>query len=80
MCCLQYGVAPEAGPEHRLEHPQHVPHRVLHPVVALLEEDDEDVDVAEIVLELIDHARHLAPLISGEEYQIRHLEQPHCKF
>ena len=64
MSCFQNGIAPELWPKHPLEHLQHVPHGRGHPVVRLLEHDDEHVEISEVVLESLDHGVDMVPLIS----------------
>ena len=66
MSCFQNGIAPELWPKHPLEHLQHVPHGRGHPVVRLLEHDDEHVEISEVVLEPLDHGVHMLPLISAK--------------
>ena len=51
---LQDGVVPELLPEHLLEERDHGSEGVGHPVVGLLEGDDEDV----VILDLVQQRRH----------------------
>ena len=51
---LQNGVFPESISEHLLEERDHGAEGVGHPVVGLLEGDDEDVDI----LDLVQQRRH----------------------
>ena len=66
----QDDVLPEVWTEHRLEEVQHVPESSAQPVVVLLEQDDEDVDVAEVVLKSIHHRLHMESLVSIEKDDI----------
>ena len=66
----QDDVLPEVRTEHGLEEVEHVPESSAQSVVVLLEQDDEDVDVAEVVLKSIHHRLHMEPLISIEKDDI----------
>ena len=46
---LENGVVPEFMTKHFLEQPNHGPERVGHPVVGLLEGDDEDMDILDFI-------------------------------
>ena len=51
VCRLQDHIIPKLSPEHFLKQRDHGPQRVRHPVVCLLEGDDEHVDVLDLVPE-----------------------------
>ena len=60
---LQDSVIPEVWTEHVLEHVHHVPHGRAHPMVIMLEEDHEHVEVAKVVLEPLDHRLDMIGLV-----------------
>ena len=66
----QDDVLPEVWTEHGLEEVEHVPESSAQSVVVLLEQDDEDVDVAEVVFKSIHHRLHMESLVSIEKDDI----------
>ena len=60
---LQDSVIPELWSEHALKHVDHAPHGRGHPMVVMLEQDHKHVEVAEVVLEPLDHRLDVIGLV-----------------
>ena len=67
------GVTPELLAKQVLEHVEHILHGYSHPIVILLEQDYEHMEVAEVVFEPIDHRLNLiriVPEINADNHQV----------